>query len=148
MSDSQARALAWTAIGLALLAGRWQCPWNKPTPNPDPPPVVTPDPPGPVLNSSRLVIVVESTTRTPEEASVLLTVRQWCLQRSVPLWIVDRDSVGPDDQQPPDLVPYLRAVGDQPLPAIARAGPSEISVWELPASSAAVAELLARITAE
>lgn len=111
-SSSLGPWLTAAIIGAAMFQG---CPPNPsptpgpPTPGPQPVTPQPPTPPPPVVNSPRLVVITEYSTPDPDLAAILLELRQWCKSAEVPLWIADPDSVGPDNQPPPELLPYLAA---------------------------------------
>ena len=103
---------------------------KSPEPEPDPKPDPIPPPPGP-LAEMWVIVVEETSQRTPEQAWVLLdpTVRQWMKANGHHLRIVDKDQTASDlaewigralaknrkgDQTAPraDALPYLFVVDD------------------------------------
>lgn len=90
-----------------------------PQPNPTPPPV--PVPPG----VRSMCVLVETQTRSAQEASMLGALRSYARTSGLTLRIVDQDTVdGLTQKTPTSLLPYLTALGKTPVPALVVLAPS------------------------
>ena len=84
---------------------------------PDPPP----PPPPPVTEELWVMVIEESSQRTPEQAAVLVSrkVLDWFRSNEKRHWrLIDQDVVGESDEVPEDLAKWLKMAEGQSLPRV------------------------------